>query len=239
MEKEGKDDEYKETAGTWQRYLTGRAKPFRTWKPYPRAIWVDECEEVFPGTAAWFYSPIWYLLEDIEFLPRQILECVRLLPEHLRDDLLTQGVESTRSAFLLADLEMNAPPQIATEVSVWSLGAMACVMRRAELSGKSALFRWAGIGIIWILDQIDSEVPIMLKPLLHDLRGVVVGMLEKFVYPLSAPMTFPLTAKEFERFSCQVQRVHAISQAAMDDDYGRVDQLMSLKWFETTAWPIA
>lgn len=142
------------------------------------------------------------------------------------------GIESTRGAFLLADLDMNAPFHIAAEVSIWSIGAMACVMRRAELSGKSPLFRRSGIGVIWLLDQLDPTIPAQVRPLLRDLRGLVVDMLDKFVYPMSGPIIFPPTAKDFDRFRCEVQRVHAIDKAIMNDDYDLADHLTSRKWFE-------
>lgn len=233
--KEGVEGDYKDASGIWWRYLGGRARPFRTWEPLPKTVWVDECEESFPGTASWFYSPIWYLMEEVEFLPSQILKCVQLLPERLKEDLLGHGVADTKSGLMLAELGMTVPFQIATEISVWSLGAMACVMRRAELSGQSPLVRRAGVGILWILDQLGPTAATSLRPLLCELRRVVSDMLDKYVYPLSGPMECPVVAKDFERFSCEVQRWHAIDEAFMSDDYESVDRLMALNWFELSA----
>lgn len=223
----------KEATGMWWRYMSGRAKPFRVREPRPRADWVDECEELFPGTSAWFYSPIWYLLEDEEFLPSQILECVNLLPARLKDELLEHGDPSTKSAFLLAELSFNTPFEIAEEVSIWSLGAMACVMRRAELSGKSQLYRWSGIGILWLLQQMMKDAPLPLRPLLQELYSMLAESLNTFVYPMGCPMTCPVKAEDLERFSCAVQRVHAIREAGFNDDYELVDRLSALKWYES------
>lgn len=224
--------EAKEATGIWWRYLKGKAKPFKTWEPRPQTVWVDECEEIFPGTSAWFYSPIWYLLEDTEYLPSQILECVNLLPFRLREDLLEHGDVNTKSAFLLADLPFDTPFQIGAEVSVWSLGAMACVMRRAELSGQSPLYRWAGIGILWVLLQLEKDVPVQVWPLLKEVQAMLTDKLNSFIYPLGGPMICPVKTRDLERFSCEVQKVHAIRQASMNDDYELVDRLSLLKWYE-------
>lgn len=228
----GAKPEVKEATGIWWRYMTGKAKPFRVWEPRPRADWVDECEELFPGTSAWFYSPIWYLLEDEEFLPSQILQCVNLLPARFKDELLEHGDQRTKSAFLLADLSFETPFEIAAEVSIWSLGAMACVMRRAELSGKSPLYRWSGIGILWLLQQMMKDAPLPLHPLLKELHSMVAESLNSFVYPMGGPMTCPVKAEDLERFNRAVQRVHAIREAAFNDDYELVDRLYKLKWYE-------
>ena len=224
--------ETKEATGIWQRYLKGEAKPFKTWEPRPQTVWVDECEEFFPGTSAWFFSPIWYLLEDMEYLPRQILECVNLLPSRLREELLEHGDEYTKSAFLLADLSFDTPFQIGAEVSIWSLGAMACVMRRAELSGKSPLYRWAGIGILWLLRQLENDVPVQVWPLLREVQVMLMARLNSFTYPMGAPVRCPVTARDLERFGGEVQKVHAIRKASMNDDYELADQLRLIKWSE-------
>lgn len=224
--------ETKEATGIWWRYLRGKAKPFKTWEPRPQTVWVDECEEFFPGTSAWFYSPIWYLLEDTEFLPSQILECVNLLPFRLREDLLEHGDVRTKSAFLLADLSLDTLFQIGAEVSVWSLGAMACAMRRAELSGQSPLYRWAGIGVLWMLNQLQKNAPVQLWQLLQEVKVMMTDRLNSFIYPMGGPMICPVTNRDLERFSCEVQRIHAIWHASLNDDYELADQLRLLKWTE-------
>lgn len=222
----------REATGLWVRYMTGRAKPFKVWEPMPQTVWVDECEEFYPGTSAWFYSPIWYLLEDTEYLPSQILACVNLLPARFRDELLEHGDVHTKSAFLLADLPFDTPFQIGAEVSVWSLGAMACVLRRAELSGQSPLYRWAGVGILWVLQRLGEDAPLQVRPLLQEAHDMMAERMNSFIYPMGGPMTCPVKARDLERFSCEVRRVHAIEEATMNDDYESVDRLSSLKWFE-------
>ena len=77
-----------------------------------------------------------------------------------------------------------------------------------------------------------KDAPLPLRPLLQELHSLVTESLSSFVYPMGGPMTCPVTAKDLERFSCAVQRVHAIREAISNDDYELVDRLNALKWYE-------
>ena len=49
---------------------------------------------------------------------------------------------------------------------------------------------------------------------------------------MGAPVRCPVTARDLERFGGEVQKVHAIRKASMNDDYELADQLRLIKWSE-------
>lgn len=211
--------EAKDETGIWRRYLAGTSKPYAKREVRPNAEWVCFAEKAYPKSSRWFYSPVWFLLEEREFLPSEILECVKLLPQSMQDQLLLSGLETTTAGFLLAEASSHTLFRLSMKPSTWSLGAMACVMRRAELSGNPPLFRRAGIGILWNLAQLAPTEPEPLRAALTLLLNKVKKDLDERIYPASGPVIFPVAECDLKNFERGVEHWRLIDHAYAAGDF--------------------
>lgn len=210
--------EAKDETGIWRRYIAGTSKPYVTREVKPKAEWVLVAEKAYPTSSRWFYSPIWFLLENREFFPSEILACVKLLPQSMQDQLLLIGLETTTAGFLLAEASSHTLFRLSINPSTWSLGAMACVMRRAELSGNPPLVRRAGIGILWNLAQLVPAEPEPLRAALTLLVNKVKKYLDERSYPASGPVIFPVAECDLQKFGQGVEHWRKIDHAYAEGD---------------------
>ncbi|MCF8205479.1 MAG: hypothetical protein K9J82_10400 [Methylotenera sp.] len=147
-----------EAGGRFADYLKG-SKPFRSRSPVPRdAIWVDRCAKLWPHTGDWFYTPMWYLLDRRAVSLETLIELVRWLPSRYQDVLL----EDNSPEHLASSLNVVVWPLL-TDLSYplgpWSLGALACAMRRLELAGDLPGARRCAIGLMWSMQQLAAVLP--------------------------------------------------------------------------------
>lgn len=163
-----------ESSGLWGSYLAGRRRCFFKWEPRPKSAWVETTESVWRNTSAWFLTPVWYLMEDQEFLPSQIAQCAELLPDHFREILVTDGPVGLPKALRLRELQPDWVYYLAGPISPWALGAMACAYRRAELSGQRDLHLSAAHGMLWLIDQLVVEEDPWVREPLMELRKIIV-----------------------------------------------------------------
>lgn len=138
--------------------------------PGRRGDWVEFGESAYSGTSSWFDTPIWYLLEPGPFYAEEIRECVRLLPRRYLEILLNADIPGSSAGLVLRDLWEDRIYELAARPTVWSLGALACALRRAEFAGQAAIFRFAAIGILWTLDRLIESKPALLQEPLIKLR---------------------------------------------------------------------
>lgn len=207
-----------EPGGIWSDYLVGAHKCFKKWVPTPHAPWVDKAAEIWPGTSDWFYTPAWYLLEDQEYLPSQIMKCAQLLPPRFRDILLLNSHEKSPAALTLSELWLDLIYELADPVSPWALGAMACALRRAELAGQSPIFRRAGVGLIWLLDRLIPGLDPWVQEPVKELRSLMMQHLAAIVYPGSALLRVPISENDLDRFTRGVDDFVAKRDAPFDLD---------------------
>ena len=199
---------WNEATGIWQAYLSGARKPFIKWAPRPVAPAVDKAERLWSGTSAWFYTPVWYLLEDREFLPSEIKACIEVLPPRFQYLLVSKSKEQSPAAFSLHSIDPELPYELAHPVTPWAVGAMACALRRSELSADLPVFRKCGVGLIWLLDRcIDGFAPENAVPI-QQLRSISINWLSKIIYPLEAGPVLKITNDDLTKFGQAVEKFH-------------------------------
>jgi hypothetical protein len=143
-----------EASGILTKYLKGPTRPFGSWVPRPDALWVDRAAALWPQTSAWFYMPMWYLLEPESFTADQLLECALLLPERFRESLVALEMSEAEPAGLrLKEVMWEHLIEFTYPIGPWALGATACAMKRAELAGSAQAYRLSGVALIWLLDR--------------------------------------------------------------------------------------
>jgi len=218
----------------WRRYCEGASKPFKQRAVKPKAVWVDEVERLYPGTSRWFYTPVWYLLEEAEFYPSEIYQCAKQLPHgELTEHLLSGEKLQESAALMLSELTMQVPWLLAVKPSPEALGAMACAMRRAELAGQMQIFRRSGIGMLWLLDRLIPKEPLLVRECLRELRRIVKKKFDKQVYPMGSLMRSPPKRRDLEEFSKKVKLLKAAEKAFEKFDMGKgeslIDQALSIK----------
>lgn len=195
-----------EPVGMFRAYLDGTRKPFTKWQPFPAAPWVDKAALLWPVTGDWFYTPLWYLLEDEKHLPDQVIRCVQMLPHHFRDLLLVDSDEGAPSGLRLTSLHAELIHELADPLSPWALGAMACAMRRAELAGEIPLFRLSCVGIIWLLDQLAPTLDPWVREKIQELRANCLEKFSSIVYPtIGGSLQAPISKSDLVRFSVRVE----------------------------------
>jgi len=172
----------KQGTGQIKGYLNGKRRAFQDWGPVPNSRWVELAAQAHPGSRVWFATPMWYLLEEMAFTPDQLITCAELLPEVFREALLFESRAGMPAALRLQDVQFHWVYQFTVPASPQALGAMACGMRRAELAGDGPTFRWAAVGLIWLLDQYIARLdPWVAEPLVA-LRRYVLERFASMVY---------------------------------------------------------
>lgn len=205
-----------EATGRWPKYLKGKARPFVKWEPRPVAPLVDTTATSWPEAGKWFYTPVWFLMEDQEYLPSQILACIALLPRRYRRALITAPDKHAPAGLVLLELWPDLIYELAYPATPWALGALACAFRRAELAGQLAVYRRAAVGIVWVLDQLMPSLdPWVQEPLLR-LRCLIVQKIDTAVYPGGLMMRF--STSDLKSFSRGVHDVKKRSKAKFDLD---------------------
>lgn len=203
--KEILEEQSYEPSGNFRAYLHGIHRPFTKREPFPVAPWVDKAALIWPDTGDWFYTPIWYLLEDDRYSPEQVIQCVQMLPQQFRDLLLVNSDEVAPSRLRLTSLYVELIYELADPVSPWALGAMACAMRRAEMAGEIPLFRISCVGIIWLLDQLAPTLDPWVREIIQELRANSLEKFSSLVYPtIGGSLQVPISKFDLDRFGARV-----------------------------------
>lgn len=196
--------EWNEASGIWQHRLNGAHKPFVKWEPRPIAPAVDIAEKLWPGTSDWFYTPVWYLLEDREYLPSEIRACAEVLPQRFRYLLISESADTSQTALGLHGIESQLPYDLAHPVTPWAAGAMACAMRRSELAGDLPVFRKCCVGLIWLLDRLIESLESWVAEPLQRFRARAMTRFSSATYPLQATSKLAISKAELNQFGLQV-----------------------------------
>jgi len=215
-----------ESSGLWADYLNGQRRCFLKWEPKPFSTWVAATEEIWPKSASWFWTPIWYLMEEQEYLPSQIIQCCELLPQQLREELLSPPEPGIPEPMRLKELWPDRVYELSKQVSPWSLGAMACAFRRAELAGQPPVYLRAGLGMLWVLDQLTEAQNLWLIEPLDQLRKIILNRLNDTVYDLDGPAKISIAQSSMDFFANGRKKYLVKRNAPFDlEDAGETDAI--------------
>ena len=189
---------------SFNRYARGSQYPVKGGHPYACGEWVDLAAKVWKDSHAWFCTPLWFILKNEQPTPNDLVACARGLPPRFRDDLLepvTQNAPNCSSAVRLIPVRREFLYSFTDPMNPWSLGALACAMRRAELAADPGTMRWAGVGIVWAIDYLLEDTDPIMHPPLEELRSLVKNYLDEVTYPGQFQMRAPITEADVARFS--------------------------------------
>ena len=189
----------------WTAYLSGLRTPYNDWAPVPDSKWARRAATPCPGSWAWYATPFWYLIEEEEYSPSQIITCAEGLPKRFREDLLYEAAPGTSPALRLRDVHFHWIYLFCDPGSPWGLGATACAMRRAELAGDAACMRWAAVGLIWQLSRLIEPLDRWVAEPLIEVRTALLERFEKLTYldGLRLPI---VTSQDEVRFGAQYEK---------------------------------
>ena len=145
-------------------------------------------------------------MEDMPYHPGQVMACVQLLPRQFRTVLLPESHPKTPAGLLLGELWADRIYELCRPMSPWTLGALACAFRRAELAGQVPVYLRAGIGMIWALEKLAAaQDPWMREPIMefHDL---VLARLREVVYPGETLLSVHVSAGAIDNFGKNAQK---------------------------------
>jgi hypothetical protein len=188
-----------ENSGNLRQYADGRALPFKkeAGPGIRRAVWPQRAQKRWPGTIEWLTTPFWFLLEHFPDAG-DLMRCVALLPPRFREELLLE-VDGARG--IRQELAFVAPAcvyELTTPLGPHALGAAACALRRARLSGDMGAERWCAVAVAWMLLALEAESVPLLRPLLKQLADTYLMDAAEHVYPNGSHA--PITAAEVNRF---------------------------------------
>lgn len=185
---------------SFKRYAKGVQFPVKGDHPYACGEWVTLAARVWPGTDAWFRTPFWFLLKNKEVSPRDLMTCARGLPYLFREDLLEPDSPNAPAALHMTPVPRDFLYVFTAPLNPWSLGALACAMRRAELAAEVGSMRWSAVGLVWAVGRfMESANPVMHKPL-EELRYLVTKLFGGLVYPGQHHIRAEITDADVDRF---------------------------------------
>lgn len=208
-----------EASGLLSSYLRGARKSFKKREPKPYSVWVERTDRLWPETSAWFYTPVWYLMEKQEFLPTQIKQCIELLPQRFQALLLTEPNEDIPAPMRLQGLWGDLIYELAEHPTPWAMGALACAVRRAELAGSGPIHIRACTGLIWVLDHlIERQDPWVQEPLL-ELREVLLAQMNETAYGFGGVIKFEYSNRSLAIFSSGMLKFQAKRESISREAY--------------------
>lgn len=156
----------------------------------------EKAQQCWRGTLSWVTTPFWYLMEERPDLA-VLTECVQLLPESLQEDLIEPAFDGSepRLSYVARPIIL----ELSLYVSPMGLGALACAMRRASISGEAGVERLCAVAIAWMLMALQSQPGSRLRlPLDHLLNWFLLQMAQ---YVYAPGLCAPLAARDIERFA--------------------------------------
>lgn len=184
-----------------KKYAQGTSNPSASNRIGCSGPWVEWADAVFHGTRAWYLTPFWSLFQSPRSSVEELWECVHLLPIPMQSPLVETDNLEVPAELRLAVVPRNCIYELTQHLNPWTLGALACAMRRAELAGNLSALRWAGVGMLWTLDQLSSNAAPALQERLMELRQLLGNTLDSLIYPLGTGALHPISADEIQRFA--------------------------------------
>lgn len=143
-----------EPSGIFRQYISGRSMPSRSTGPAVEGVWLDRVDCVLPGTSDWFRSPVWFLLGERGPTYREIVECIRLLPDELQAEFLFNGKQHLPEQYQLHVPLENRVLLLGHPEDPWRLGSLACAYRVADLRGNQQVARRALLSLVQAVDDL-------------------------------------------------------------------------------------
>lgn len=218
-------DTYDDTA--LKRYARGSQFPVKGGHPYACGDWVKLAARVWPDTGAWFRTPFWFLTSKASPTPDDLVACAEGLPVWFRENLL-EPAHGT-SALRLIPISRDYLYGLVDLMNPWSLGALACAMRRAELAADVGTVRWACVGILWAVNYfLDTTDPLMHPPL-EKLRSILKSHFNAMTYPMQVKISAPVSEADIARFASERD---AFVKYFEIGDFGDLDPGTRPPWIE-------
>jgi hypothetical protein len=169
----------------------------------------------------WLTSPFYFLLEQTP-TPKDLIQCALLLPPRYQNELLTGLPGEIKGPLELEYVARLLAFEFTEVCGPHALGALACAMQRARISGDSGTERRFVIAITWVLFHLFESAPIELQPIFQRLVDFFLWWAADRVYP--PELVLPVAAQELELFE-----KHRSQYLAWDpsEDTGRFDEVLS------------
>ncbi|MFW5329743.1 hypothetical protein [Hydrogenophaga sp. ZJX-1] len=201
-----------EPSGVFRGYISGRTMPSRTVGPVVEGVWLDRVDCVLPGTSDWFRSPVWFLLDDHLPTNKEIMDCIRLLPEALQVELLISGTQHLPEQYQFRVPSENRVLVITHHEASWRLGALACVYRLADLNGNKLVARRALLTLVQAIEDICARsTDSRFRNVFLEFRELVREHVSKYLWALGgSDMQVDLSEhiqeqKDFELFDMRME----------------------------------
>lgn len=183
-----------------KKYASGKSNPSASSRPGSSGPWVDWAGAVHPETRAWYISPFWFLLQSRRCTAEDLWECVQLIPDSMQVALVESDNLEIPVEMRLGVVPRSCLFELTEEINPWTLGALACAMRRAELAGDLSALRWSGVAMLWTLEKLIEVAASVLQERLAELRQLLGGALDSTIYPIGNGAVCPISSEEIQRF---------------------------------------
>lgn len=183
-----------------KKYGQGTGNPSRSNRPGSSGPWVEWAETMYPLTRAWYVSPFWFVLQSRRCTAEDLWECVCLIPESMRAPLIESDYLSIPAEMRLGVVPRSCIYELTEELNPWTLGALACAMRRAEIAGDMSALRWASVALLWTVERLIEKATPSLKKRLSELPKLLRSTLNSTIYPIGNGAVHPIADDEIARF---------------------------------------
>lgn len=183
-----------------KKYADGAHSAGRSNRPGITGLWVDRAEVAYPGTSHWYTTPLWFLLQAKQCTPEDLRECILLLPASLQRHLVRTDNLNLPAVMRLGVVPSSELYLLTELLSPWTLGALACAMRQAELAADVDALRLAGIALLWSVNELIRTSPPILSERLLEVKSLVDTAIAAMIKPHVNAELAPITADELDRF---------------------------------------
>lgn len=184
-----------------KKYAQGTSNPSSSNRVGCSGQWIEWAEAVFRGTRAWYLTPFWSLFQYPWSSAEDLWQCVHLLPLPMQIPLVETDNLEVPAELRLAVVPRSCIYELTEHLNPWTLGALAIAMRRAQLAGDLGALRWAGVGMLWTLDQLSANAAPVLRERLMELRKLLGATLDSLIYPTENGALYSISADEIQRFA--------------------------------------
>lgn len=130
----------------WRGYKLGTRFPPLERESPDRPTLVERVDNAIPGTAAWIATPLWWFTSERMLSLPGITSLIERMPVPYQDELVARSTGPIEIS--LRRISRETVKEFAISGGPWGLGAIACAVRIAQITGAAPIQRYASIHLL-------------------------------------------------------------------------------------------
>lgn len=187
----------------WRGYKSGKRFPrLERESPDFCPTLVERVDNAIPGTAAWITTPFWWFTSECMTSLPGITALIGRLPVNYQDKLLIRSTGPLRIS--LQPISRETVKEFAMWGGPWGLGALACIVRIAQITGAAPTQRYASIYLLCTLQRWKDHPA--LKAYYVEVYAIIENTVKDAVYavPGGGNLLSPISPHEITAAICEI-----------------------------------